>query len=229
MDASTEAPPPKKLRRDWRRWGPRAAFECALIVFSVILALALTNWAEDRKVAAEVAEARAFFVAEIRANRQLLASDAFLPHHRRLRRVFNEAAGLEILTRVETMRAYGAMFETGLHLPPLRDAVWRSVGSGELLGEMDLEDVFLLADVYAAQARVMGTHDRFVASLPPILGEIERGEGLRAGVVAGQLSLGDVVASEEGLIRLYDQALARLDPDGETATPRTRDAAPAGG
>lgn len=62
----TDAPPPPSRpapRRNWRRWGPRALFEGALIVFSVILALALTNWAEDRKIDAEVAEARAFFIA----------------------------------------------------------------------------------------------------------------------------------------------------------------------
>lgn len=142
--------------------------------------------------------------------------------------MFNETSALPEITRPDAMRAYGAMFETGLHLPPLRDAVWRSVQSGELLGEMELEEVFLLSDVYSAQARVLGTHDRFVASLPPVLGEIERGESLRSGIIAGQLSLGDVVAGEEGLIRLYDEALARLDPKGAAATPRPRDADRAG-
>lgn len=222
-------PPEPKTRPEWRGWAVRAAFESALIVFSVILALAVTNWADQRKTAAEVREARAYFVAEIRANRALLADDAFLPHHRRLREVFNATAGKADLTRADAVSAYGTMFETGLHLPPLRDAVWRSVQSGDLMGEMPLEEVFLLADVYAAQARVMRTHDGFVSTLPPILGEIERGEGLRAGVTAGQLSLGDVVASEEGLMDLYDKALARLDPRRPAATTTPGDAGRKGG
>lgn len=229
MDAPADAPPPRKSRRDWRRWGPRAVFESLLIVFSVVLALGLTNWAEQRKVATEVAEARAFFIAEIRANRAILLDDSILPHHRRLRTVFSEAAALPRPTQADAMRAYGAMFQTGLHVPPLRDAVWRSTQTGELLGEMPLEDVFLLADVYAAQAQLLESNGRFVSGMPPVLAGLERGDGIRAAIMAGQLHLGDVVAGEEGLVLLYDRALARLDPEGEAATPRTRDAGRRGG
>ena len=229
MDAPADAPPPRKTRRDWRRWGPRAVFESLLIVFSVVLALALTDWAEQRKIAAEVAEARAFFVAEIRANRAILTDASILPHHRRLRSIFSEAASLPQPTTGDAMRAYGAMFETGLHVPPLRDAVWRSVQTGDLLGEMPLEDVFLLADVYAAQGRLSDTNGQFIAAMPTMLAGLERGDGVRAAIVSGQLHLGDVVAGEEGLVRLYDRALARLDPDGAPATSPPGDAERAGG
>lgn len=228
MDAPVEAPPPKRSRRDWRRWAPRAVFESVLIVFSVVLALGLTNWVEQRKTAAEVADAREYFVAEIRANRAIVTGDAILPHHRRLRSIFADAAGLPAPTQADAMRAYGAMFETGLHVPPLRDAVWRSVQTGELLGEMPLEDVFLLADVYAAQSQLLESNGRFVEGMPPVLAGLERGDGVRAAIMAGQLHLGDVVAGEEGLVRLYDRALARLDPDGEAATSPTGDAGRAG-
>ncbi|HEV7227776.1 hypothetical protein [Brevundimonas sp.] len=229
MDAPADAPPPRRTRRDWRRWGPRAVFESLLIVFSVVLALALTNWAEQRRVAAEVAEARAFFIAEIRANRAILVGDPILPHHRRLRGAFNDAASLPAPTVGDAMRAYGAMFETGLHVPPLRDAVWRSVQTGDLLGEMPLEDVFLLADVYAAQSRMADMNDQFFTTLPPMLASLERGDGVRAAIVSGQLHLGDVVAGEEGLVRLYDRALARLDPDDAPATSPPSDVGRAGG
>ncbi len=65
---SPEAAPPARpsaLRR-WRRWAPRAVFESLLIVFSVILALGLTNWAEDRRTEHRVAEMRQFLIAEPR-------------------------------------------------------------------------------------------------------------------------------------------------------------------
>jgi hypothetical protein len=228
MEPEVDAQPPPR-RRNWRRWAPRAVFESLLIIFSVVLALALTNWVEERKTAAEVAEARAFFVAEIRANRDILLSEPILPHHRRLRRIFSEAAGKPTPTVSDAMGAYGAMFETGLHVAPLRDAVWRSVQTGDLLGEMPLEEVFLLADVYAAQGRLTQTNGQFVAAMPAILADLERGDGVRAALISGQLQLGDVVAGEEGLVRLYDRALEKLDPDGAPATSPTGDAGKKGG
>lgn len=223
-DAPTHRP-----RLNLARWGPRAAFESLLIVFSVVLALALTNWAEERKTAAQVAEARQFFIAEIRANREILLSEPILPHHRRLRRIFNVAAGQNSPTVDDAMNAYGAVFETGLHVPPLRDAVWRSAQTGDILGEMPLEEVFLLADVYAAQGRLSQTSGQFVSGVPALLGQLEQGRGVRAALVSGQLTLGDVVAGEEGLVQLYDRALARLDPNGTPATSTPGDAGRKGG
>lgn len=211
MDEPSPTESPRRRRPiAWRRWLPRAVFESVLIVFSVVLAMWVSDWSNQRRTAAEVAELRDFFVQEIRANRAILVSDRILPHHRRLLGVFNETAGSETLTVAGAMAAYGAVWETGIHIPTLRDAVWRSAGTGDLLGEMPIEDVFVLADVYTAQAHLMETSTGFVANMPPLLAGLEKGEGVRAAVVMGQLHLGDVVASEEGLVQLYDRALIAL-------------------
>ncbi len=54
------------------------------------------------------------------------------------------------------------------------------------------------------------------------------GEGVRSALMTGQLHLGDVVASEEGLVRLYDRAVKALDADdAPDAANRADDAAPA--
>ena len=224
-DAETEtaAKPLKPSALRWRRWLPRAAFESVLIVFSVVLALMLADWADRRRTAAEVAEVRAFFIEEIRANRAILLSDPILPHHRRLRTAFGTANEGEA-TQAKAMQAYGQVFRSGIHVPPLRDAVWRSAETGDLLGEMPIEDLFLLADIYKAQTTLAELSNGFIAGTPAVLSALESGQGVRAAIVTGQLHLGDVVTSEEGLVMMYDRALAKLDPD---ASNRTDDAAPA--
>lgn len=226
MDEPT-APLPRRRPIVWRRWLPRAVFESVLIVFSVILALALTDWAERRRTAAEVAEVRAFFIQEIRANRAILVSEAILPHHRRLRTLFSQTPVGPDLTPAQAMQPFNATFETGIHVPPLRDAVWRSAGTGDLLGEMPIEQVFVLADAYAAQTRLMNTSTGFIATVPALLGGLESGDGVRAAVMAGQLHLGDVVAGEEDLVRLYDRALAALGAEpADPAATRADDEGP---
>ncbi|MFC5344284.1 hypothetical protein ACETK8_00270 [Brevundimonas staleyi] len=223
---SDAEPPPHPVRKPfgrWRRWLPRAAFESVLIVFSVVLALMLTDWADRRRTAAEVAEVRGYFIAEIRANRAILVSDFILPHHRRLHAAFGTAAEGEP-TQDKAMQAYREVFRTGIHVAPLRDAVWRSAETGDLLAEMPIEDLFLLADIYKAQGTLADMSQGFIAGTPGVLSALESGEGVRAAIATGQLHLSDVVASEEGLVRLYDRALAKLDRD---ASNRTDDAAPA--
>lgn len=211
----------------WRRWAPRAVFESLLIVFSLILALGLTNWAEDRETAERVQEARAFLAAEIAANRAVLVGDQYLPHHRRLNSLFSQASKVERPTRQDAMPAFQALFETGIHVAPLRDAVWRSASSSGLTAKMPLTEVFLLSDIYRQQEQLGRMSETFVAGTPALLTGLENGSGVKAALTAVNLHLGDITASEAGLVRQYDAALARLDPDGrlrrEAATPRPGD------
>lgn len=193
-------------------------FESVLIVFSVVLALGVTNWAEARKTDRQVAEARAFLISELQANQAILVDPAYLAHHRRLRGIFNDLSSSGALTQESVVPAFGALFETGIHVPPLRSAVWRSVNSGDLTSEMDLEELFLLSDIYALQTRLEGQSVAFLGSTGTILAGVESGEGPRAGVTSVGLYLGDLVAAEEALIQMYDRALLRLEA-GEAAPP----------
>lgn len=224
------APDPFALTRSrlrWRRWAGRALFECALIVVSVLVALAVANWAEERRTAARVAEARAYFVGEIRSNREILADPAYIPHHERLRGIFAQTAEIGNPTLDQAMPAFRALFQTGIHVAPLRDAVWRSASSSDLLAEMPLTEVFLLSDIYQMQDQLQRLHEGFVQGSPAMLAGMEAGRGVRAGITSTQLHLGDVVASEQALLEKYDQALAELDPQGRVPAARgPGDAAP---
>lgn len=207
-------PAPAPPRRSWRdrlpSWAPRAAFEALLIVFSVLLALSVNDWAAQRREAATIENLRGYFVEEIRANRAMLAHPEVIPHHQRLRAVFGEAARADPLTRDRAMVAFSALFSTGLHNAMPRDAVWRAASSSERLARMPLEEVFLLSDIYQQQERLIGMNDAFIAGAPALMSGLESGTGVRAAVMSVQLHLGDLVASEEGLIVLYDRALAQM-------------------
>lgn len=73
--------------------------------------------------------------------------------------------------------------------------------------------------------------ETFVTGMPTLLAGLQSGVGVKAAVMSVALHLGDVTATEAGLIQQYDAALARLDPDGrlrrEAATPRPGDGAAA--
>ena len=200
----------------WRLWLPRAVFESVLIVFSVFLALALSEWAENRRAAERVETIRGFLVGELRANRELVRSTYHLPHHQRLREQLATVPRSGPLTPEERKRA-GSPLDTGVHPVYFRDAVWRSVSGSELLEHMNPREVFMLPDVYRLQDeltlsnRAMLTGD---AGMDLISGDEAR---IREGALAYWLWLGDVVAMEQRLLVLYERALKRLGADPQAA------------
>lgn len=233
MDAPADAPPPRKTRRDWRRWGPRAVFESLLIVFSVVLALALTDWAEQRKTDRQVAEMRGFLIAEIRANRDDLASDYYVPHHEALKLAFASAGGTPDRRGVDRAMAEPAIERLfgggGLHLAAPRDAVWESLAASDLLQHMEPKEVFLLARVYRGQESLEGVNRAGYDNALGLLDILSDEGDAHRQMMRMTLYLEDLIQQERNVLRLYDQALAELDPEGEAATPRTRDAGRRGG
>ncbi len=193
----------------WRSWAPRALFESVLIVFSVFLALALDQWAEDRRTARRVEAIRGFFVEEIQANRNLVASEAHLPHHRRLRSNLREVPKSGPLDERAVALARSPL-QTGVHPVLFQDAVWRSLSQSQLLEEMEPREVFMLADIYAQQEaltlQVRTMLDGDASS------DLLSDSDARVREAAQQLwlGLGDVVAAEERLLAKYDRALPRL-------------------
>lgn len=227
-EPATEAPIRRHPFARWRRWLPRAVFESVLIVFSVILALALTNWAEERRTAHRVAEMRAFLIQEITANRAELGSDYYIPHHRQLKRAFAQAGGMPDATEVTRKTAEPAIQAlfggSGLHLAAPRDAVWTSVSANDLFEHMDAEEVFILAQVYRAQESLESInragYDNAVGLLDILTDE---GDAHRQ-MLRMTLYLEDLIQQETNLVRLYDQALVRLGAPIPVSPPARRPA-----
>ena len=187
----------------WRRWLPRAVFESVLIVFSVFLALALSQWADDRRTARRVDEARRFFADEIALNCNRLASPDLLPHHLRLRDEVQAA-----LDAGRPEQAVEAAFRTGVRPMIFRDAVWRSLSAGELLESMEPREVFALASLYKLQEQLADVNSAMQVAAMQATAQADGGSGLGRSL---RLYFGDVEALERELMGMYPQVLTVLD------------------
>ena len=210
MDATLPAAP-----HGLRSWLPRVLAESVLIVFSVLLALAVDQWREDRELQREVREARIAFANEIRGNRDLLTSERYHGHHKRMwahYRALGAAADARDEARLAELDVItSAEFSNGVWPTPLRDAVWRSFSQSEILRHMKPAEVFLLADTYREQEALDQWHNRMFDIWSQPTAEIDRPEFQRSKIHTTRSYLADVVAAEERLVEHYTKVLEQLD------------------
>src|SRR5215212_3946826 len=89
-------------RRGWRRWLVRALFESALIMVSIVVALAVTEWRDQRQLHAEARGARIAFAREIEANaKALVAENGGLPQHRKIWQRYREVGAKPVLSAAD--------------------------------------------------------------------------------------------------------------------------------
>lgn len=193
-----------------REWGPRALFEALLIVLSIILALGLSQWAISMQTEDRVREARAYFVQEIRANRAILVGDDIIPHHRRLHDIIAALDYDHPIGRAASQPAREAVFETGVHVAPLRDVVWRTYSGNELMEHIPPRVSFALNDAYRAQDQLATLQSSYYPVLSQLPAQMMTSDDLRGPLISLQLHLGDLIGSEENAVTRYDAALAAL-------------------
>jgi hypothetical protein len=188
--------------------------ESTLIVFSVLVALGVDRWREERELQREVREVRAAFVQEVRGNRDLLASGRYLPYHRRMwehYRAMGKAADAGDSALLATLQKENSVrFGNGVWPTPLRDAVWRSLSQSDLLRHMQANEVFILADTYREQESIDRWHERMFTIWSEPRSDKEHPAFVRAEIHSTRSYLADVVAAEERLLKHYDEALRQL-------------------
>ena len=189
-----------------RTWLTQLIIQPIMIVLSILAALAVNNWQESRAKDKRVADTRAAFVSEMTANKQLLLSDNYLPHHRWL---------LAEYTKIATEGAPDshAFFESGLHATPLRDSSWRMLSGSATLMELPSGFVLALTDIYRLQNSIEKSNEGFLNSL--VAPRSDRESPAYQKDVANSIGmfLKDLVPAEELLVRSYDHALARFKAD----------------
>ena len=203
----------------WRSWLPRVLVESALIVFSVLLALAVDQWRDNRDLQRQVREARAAFAQEIRGNRDLLNSDRYLPHHKRLwahYRTMGEAVDAGDQARLAELNTVkSSIFNTGVWPTPLRDVVWRTFAQADLLRHMRPVEIFALTDAYREQAMVDAWHNRMFTIWSEPRSDKESPGYVKSEIHSTRSYLADVVAGEERLLKRYEEVLTLLEqPNG---------------
>jgi hypothetical protein len=185
------------------RWLPRAVFESLFIVISLLLALAANEWRDKHARITRVAEARAAFANEIRANRDLLLSDQILAHHKRLQAEYKQ------LSDTGSAEA-GSAFETGLHPAALRDAAWRSFSANGTLVDFAPPEVIVLSDIYRAQDDLEKLNSGYIGLLREPRADRETLEYKRDMNRSLWMYLNDVISTEERLVQQYERALEKV-------------------
>jgi len=196
--------------RGWRLWFVRALFEAALIVLSIVAALAVNEWRDQRALESQVREARVAFAREIQANRATLLSDKLgLPYHQRLLHRYREVSLKPVLSAADLQPIY-TEFPSGVNLLRLRDAVWRSLSGGDIVRKLDYHDLFLLAEIYRQQEEIDDYNRAMYAAWRQVNPQADTPGYVKDGVRSTRAYLADVIGAEERLQKLYDDAASRF-------------------
>jgi hypothetical protein len=197
----------------WPAWLPRVAAESAIVVFSVMFALAMDGWRQNRELQRQVANARVAFADEIGRNRELLTAKEYLPYHTSMHQWYKQVSDAywkKNYALADSLQRATSLFNTGVHPPPLRDAVWRSLSQSDLIRHMEPEELFLLADVYREQGHL----DRGFENMLTVWYEPSPYKDVLAYKIddmnSTRMFLADVIAAEGRLLKRYDEARAAL-------------------
>lgn len=200
----------------WRFWAPRAVLEAGLIVLSLLLALWLSDWQEQRRIAQDVAETRQALIEEIQANREMLASDHFVPHHLRLQGTLQQT--LNTTDDLPALREGAfALYRTGIHLPELRDTAWRTATTTGIVQHMDREELEMLTGVYGAQDAMTRSVTAFYPHLLQLPHHANNAESLQGAMVSVMMFMGDLTSGEYEIMQRQTQALVALEVEEEGA------------
>lgn len=204
--------------RKWASWAPRLIAESFVVIFSVLLALAVDEWRSNRSLQRQVAQARSAFAEEMAGNQKMLLGDFGKPYHDRMWQTYkNLYAGYYANDQEKVAaanREISTHFNTGVHPPPLRDAVWRSLSQSDLIRHMKPDELFLLADVYREQEQLDRAFRRMLdVWLEPSPFKKDPAY-LEDDADVTRLFLSDVVSAEDRLLKRYEEGLALLSRDG---------------
>lgn len=186
-------------------WLPRILVESALVVFSILLALGVSEWEKTRNDQELAAQALLAFQREIRQNRARLEDVG--PFRRGLREVIPRMAQAGGLASADE-------FQSTIGLEPLRPAfltstVWETALTTGAIPHIDFDIVNALSLTYALQSRM----EEISRSGMPALA---RGVHVPPEAMPGALRevtvyLGELSRTESDLLAAYDEVLRILE------------------
>lgn len=184
-----------------KKSAPELALESAMIVFSVILALAASSWAESRREHTLVEQARTSFVMEIRSNRARLVRA--LPYHGALTAAVLQVDSAGGVTSYGEWRRRVPIW-SGFALPDIASIAWQSALATGALARMPYREVATLSNVYTVQGKL----DAFNTSYLPLF---DFSDPAMPGTVRRMHAYMQTVMSYETvLLQSYDSTLTAL-------------------
>lgn len=185
-----------------REWVVRATIESALIVGSILLALAVDEWRDDRQHQELAGQALESFAREIRQNRVRVEDAA--PYHRGLQQVMARMAHGEGGTSAADLRSV----VEGLEPTVLLNTAWETALATGALNYMSYETVSALSLTYSLQERF----EEFSRSGMPDLNSLANvsDDELRVGIQRALSYVQELSQREQELIGIYGQALQHI-------------------
>ncbi len=187
----------------WPSWLPRVLVESALIVFSVLVALALDEWRDNRATEARAREAVAAITAELQANRASAerARSFHLETH----------AALKAVADAKQLPGEELAYRRGLFQPAaVLQTAWAAAREAGALDPLPFDVRLSLSRIYHRQE----TYARLGAEIANDVYVDLRRRGvdpvLRDGFAGFIVLTADFANREARLIKEYDDALAIL-------------------
>jgi hypothetical protein len=204
------APPPRRYSARRRLFRGRLLFESALIMVSVLLALALGEWREHLRERKLARTALTTFRREIESN--LARLEQVQPKHAAMARRLGVAASAPSTTGTAFDVFVSQMPPDGLDTQPLREVAWETAQTTGALRLLDYETAVLLSETYLVQRSALfqtlqRLSDRFLA--PQNFDPAQRGPMVKT----HEMLLVELSGQESYLMEIYRRALARLPRD----------------
>jgi hypothetical protein len=181
-------------------WLPRVLFESLLITVSILSALALDEWREDRQDADNIQKALSNFLSEIQQNKA--AIDDAAPFNQGLRHVLGKR---QEVREIESVGQFVGMMESYAPVV-LRSTAWDTALATGSLSKMDYSLVTALSLTYGRQSRYQELNRTGMSELtnPQNLTP----ERLNMAVYNSIRYLGEVTQMESELVIVYSEAIS---------------------
>jgi hypothetical protein len=191
-------------------WMPRVLFESALIVFSVLLALALDELRETRALRGRAETAVAAIASELQANRS--AIERAKANHDLMTKTLRE---LEARGETPTL----ALASKGVFNPAgVLDTAWTSAQQMEVIDTLPYDLVLVLSRTYRRQDAYSSLGTQIAADMYMDV----RRRGMEAMIRGGSPGISiltqDFASREASLLRMYDEVLATLERHRQAGT-----------
>ena len=186
-----------KWKENLREQFPTILVEVVSVVFAVLLALAVNAWQERRAEDHLAQEAWQRIEAEIRLNRDELATS--LPEQRATLEEFRQT-----VARYETEPGDSVRIE--LTTGSLRDAAWQTALVTQAVRFMDFEKVSDLSAIYNLQGMVDEAVDRVLSTMTAV--ELFDDAQRLAGFKSLRNTYAQLLDLESQLLEIYDEFLA---------------------
>jgi hypothetical protein len=194
------------ILRDWKEY----AGESFLIIFSVLLALILTEFINNLHEKNETRDMLVNIRKELKVNR-MLEKEQYAYHQQVLRSIDSALASPELQKKIVSNDEFHLQYIAphGVLYRYLDDVAWEVAKSHNISSKVDIRTMYLLTYIYQDQARIMKVEDEVAkVFLSREAGKVENAHATL--ILIKNNYRGWAVDRAPGLLKQYDNAIRLL-------------------